>query len=110
MFINVPIYLDTLTNGESPQPQELVLMFMSMAGNYQGFYKDCEIAAIFSSIQESSTCAGYKMSWRSTFNFTNMIRSIINFFGNLVTIDIYNSMIHFGDMIGILIAYEYSTS
>ena len=110
LFINVPIYIDTFTNGESPQPQELLVMMMSLAGNYQGFYKDCELASIFSSFVESSTCTSYKMSWRSTFNFTNMIRSVINFFGNLVTIDVYNSMIHFGDMLGILIAYEYSTT
>ena len=85
-------------------------MFMSIAGNYQGFVKDCEIETIMSSVTESTECMSYKLSWRSVFNFTNMFRSLANLFTNLVTVDLYNTMIYFGDMLGILIAYEYSAS
>ncbi len=46
MFINVPGYIDTLTNGQNPDSQELLIMALSFAGNYQAFVKECEIGTI----------------------------------------------------------------
>ena len=43
LFLKLPEYYATLTNGETPGSQELLLMALSFAGNYQAFYNECEI-------------------------------------------------------------------
>ncbi len=58
----------------------------------------------------SQQCFSHKATWRSAWNFPNLVRSVINLSTNLLSLDLYNTMIYIGDLFGIVIAYEYATS